>query len=108
MTPGRSSRPGPRADMVGLVHQVDPAALVRRQPRLSPVAALQAEAQTAFGEVAAEQLRTARRGAAGCGAAGRDAVQRGPQDLGRDELHLPGGPLEAGEPAAGPPPVIAR
>jgi hypothetical protein len=46
--------------VVGLVHQLDSAALVSGQPGLSPVTALQAEAQRAFGKVAAKQLTTGR------------------------------------------------
>ena len=45
--------------MVGLVDKLYAAALVRRQPGLGAVAALQAKAQRALGEVAAEQLATA-------------------------------------------------
>src|ERR1700726_3117767 len=58
LPPGRPSRPCPRADMVGLVHQFDPAALVRRLPRLGAVAALEAATHAALGEVPAEQLTT--------------------------------------------------
>ncbi len=107
--PVRPSRPCSRADMVGLVHQLDPAALVRRLPRLGTVAALETEAQAALGEVPAEQLTTGqlttgqlttRRRRADRRAADCDAVERGPQDLGGEQLLLDGFKLQPRKPVA--------
>src|SRR3974377_2174358 len=52
--PRPPSQPGPRADLVGLVHQVNAPRLVGRQPGQCPVALLQPGAQRVLGRLAAE------------------------------------------------------